>query len=134
MSPNSHSTDSLTELILALYSCIWGVKTAFLNGFWSCTLCGYAGSPYKHIRWPWGETAWCWRSCSRPDSANIAASCLLPSENERFRKQLDAWTMVVTLWCILSREPDGNLSSLQKNSFNILICKIISLKRSITST
>ena len=54
MSPNSHSTDSLMELILACYSCLWAVKTVFLKG-WSCTLSGYAGSPYKHIRWPLGE-------------------------------------------------------------------------------
>ena len=86
MFPKRHSTDSLTELILALYSCIWAFQTAFLKGCWSCTLSGYTGSPFKQISWPLGETAFCWRSCSKPDSANIATLCLLSSKMEMFEK------------------------------------------------
>ena len=44
-SPNAHSTDSRTELMDLLNSCMTGVTTAPQNGAWRWTRKGYAGSP-----------------------------------------------------------------------------------------
>ena len=79
MSPKSHSTQILTELIEELNACICGVRTTFLKGAWSYTLKGYAGSPYMHIGCPAGECAYCCSCWSSPESPNILAS-YLPSE------------------------------------------------------
>ena len=85
MSPKSHSTEGLTELTASLYASLWAVKTAFLNGLWRFTHKGYAGSPYIHRGRPAGERAYGLRSANRLESANIPASCFLPSEKYNAR-------------------------------------------------
>lgn len=68
------------NFIAVLKFFIWGVITPFLKGPWSCILKGYAGSPYTQNGSPAGETANCAKSCRRPESASMSASCFLPSK------------------------------------------------------
>ena len=79
MVPNIHSTDTLTSLIASLNLCIWGVKSASLNGTCKWIPRGYAGSPYKHKGSPLAQ-ATLWSSLSILDSCSILLSCLRPSK------------------------------------------------------
>lgn len=82
ISPKIHSTETLTALIDSLNACMSGVSLAFVKGLCKWTRRGYAGSPYRHIGWPFLENAYCSRFWSRPESPSMPASCLLPSENK----------------------------------------------------
>ena len=76
MSPNSHSTDTRTELVDPLNISIWGVRAAPWNVPCRWTLRGYAGSPYMHRGWPpcrkcmafqvMQETRFCQHTCIMP--------------------------------------------------------------------
>ena len=79
MSPNTHSTDTLTLIILLLKSTCWAFKPGPLKGAWSCIRKSYAWSPYIQRTLPFGACECCWSCPSNPDSANIALSCRLPS-------------------------------------------------------
>ena len=92
-SPKINSTDIRTLLIDLLNNSIcWVSLAVFLNGACKCILNGYAGSPYMQRGTPIGEIAYMFKSRRKPDSANIAASCIFPSE----KKKIMQWWIYVT--------------------------------------
>ena len=92
-SPKINSTDIRTLLIDLLNNSIcWLSLAVFLNGACKCILNGYAGSPYMQRGTPIGEIAYMFKSRRKPDSANIAASCIFPSE----KKKIMQWWIYVT--------------------------------------
>lgn len=78
MSPNIHSSEIQRLLIEWLYSSMRGFGATIRKGVCKYTLKGYAESPYKQTGCPVVEKAYWLRSLSRPEPANMPASCFLP--------------------------------------------------------